>query len=143
MKILFDTNILVDAHNIDSPFNQKALEVYNTTENICITHQNLLEFYSVITNDKRVETPVTNMKAQSLLKFYSDSPKFNIISPNINTIRILNELATQYKFKGVEIFDMYIVATMISNDISMIYTADTKIFKKFKSITVLNPLLQK
>ncbi len=141
MKILFDTNILVYAHNTDSPFNQKALELYNTTENICTTQQNLLEFYSVITNDKKVEKPVTDMEAQSLLKFYSDSQKFNIISPNINTIKILNELATQYRFKGVEIFDIYIVATMISNDISIIYTADTKIFKKFQSITVLNPFI--
>lgn len=63
MMILLDTNILVFAHNADSPHNKKSSEIIKSAMefefNACISHQNLLEFFSVVTSTKHVEKPIS------------------------------------------------------------------------------------
>lgn len=137
--LLFDSNVLIYAHNEDAPFHSKAIKL--VTEVIkgeifgVLSSQNLLEFYSVITDIKRLSNPITPNLATELINQYLSSP-FEIIYPNLNTNKIMLGLLKTNKFKNGQIFDVYLVATMLSCNIRQILTANAQDFKKFDGVSV-------
>lgn len=137
--LLFDTNILVYAHNQDSPFHNKSLSLVNraVTGEIkgILTQQNLLEFYSIITDKRRITKPLSVVKAQELVEDYLKLP-FDVIAPSKETIKILSLLCRKNKIKNGQVFDAYIVATMLSHRIKNIVTANIKDFLVFTEIKV-------
>lgn len=139
--LLFDSNILVYAHNEDSLLHSQAIklvtrvikgEIFGS-----LASQNLLEFYSVITDRRRVADPITPKLASGLINQYLSSP-FEIIYPNLNTNKIMIELLKKNEFEDGQIFDVFLIATMLSNNIRRIVTANVKDFKKFDGISVLD-----
>ena len=63
-----------------------------------------------------------------------------IIYPLSTTINTIIQIIKQYPQKGQHIFDFLLVATMKDNDITQIYTTNTKHFTQFDFIKVINPL---
>src|SRR3990167_10950091 len=139
--ILFDSNVLVYAHNQASLFHSKAVKLITEVAKGgmfgILTSQNLLEFYSVITDKKRLSNPITPELARELVNEYLYSP-FEIIYPNITTNKIMTQLLKKNQFKNGQVFDVYLISTMISNNIKHIVTANVADFKKFESISVLD-----
>ncbi len=135
--LLFDTNVLVYAHNQDSPFHKKCLALVTAvTEGRfkgILTQQNLLEFYSIITDKRRITKPLAPLEAQGLLEEYLKS-FFRIIIPKHMTIQIFSMLSRKNKIKNGQIFDTYLVATMLSHKIKNIVTINTKDFKLYNEI---------
>lgn len=143
-SVLFDSNILVYAHNLDSPFYKKAKElheqvVYKNLKGV-VANQNLLEFYSTITNSKLVSNPQTAQKAHRSCLAYLKAG-FKIIYPKQDDLQNALYLAEKANISGRKIFDLYLVATMLSNGIDTIYTANDKDFKDFPQIKAINPFL--
>ena len=70
MKILLDTNILVHAYNQTSPRQKVASSIIEKAMageiQACIAPQVLFEFFAVITNAKRVESPLPPDKVAEL-----------------------------------------------------------------------------
>ena len=139
--LLFDTNILVYAHNQDSPFHKQCLALITAaTEGYfkgILAQQNLLEFYSIITDKRRVTKPLTPIKATELLEDYFVGP-FRIIIPNHMTVKIFSLLTRKNKIKNGQAFDAYLVATMLSHRIKNIVTVNTKDFKLYNEIKTLD-----
>lgn len=139
--ILFDSNILVYAHNEDSLLHSQAIKL--VTEVIkgeifgSLASQNLLEFYSVITDKRRLSNPIPPKLASELINQYLSSP-FEIIHPNLNTNKIMVDLLKANRFRNGQIFDVYLIATMLSCNIRQILTANVEDFKKFDGISVLD-----
>lgn len=86
---LLDTNILVYANNEDSPFHipcktlvEKAI---SSQIRAAIAIQNLIELYAVITDKRRVEHPLTPLKAKELIDFYKDREAIQRITPTSRT----------------------------------------------------------
>lgn len=135
--ILFDTNILVYAHNLDSPYHLKAISLVKAaTEGVLeavLAQQNLLEFYSIITDPKRVSKPLPPNEAAGLVKDYLNSP-FEIIFPHQESLK--SAFFLDKDSKGGEIFDTFLVATMLSNNVKSIVTVNTKDFKSFSGIKI-------
>lgn len=135
--ILFDTNILVYAHNLDSPYHLKAISlvkaVIEGALEVVLAQQNLLEFYSIITDPKRIGKPLPPGEASSLVKDYLNSP-FKIIFPDQETLNL--SLSFDKVSKGGEIFDTFLVATMLSNNVKSIVTVNTRDFTPFPGIKV-------
>lgn len=139
--LLLDTNVLVYAHNQDSPFHSKSLSLVKRAiegqfKGI-LAQQNLAEFYSVITDQRRIDSPLSPLKAQEIFEDYLKLP-FRIIVPNQETIKILSMLCQKKRITNGQIFDAYLVATMLSNQIKHIVTANVKDFKSFTGIKVLS-----
>ena len=65
---------------------------------------------------------------------------FYIIYPQEETPFVALSMIKKMDLKGADIFDAYLVATMISNNVSVIYTDNKKDFTKYVGIKVLNPL---
>lgn len=139
--LLLDSNILVYAHNEDSLFHSQAIKL--VTEVIrgeifgSLASQNLLEFYSVITDKKRLSNPISPKLASELVNQYLLS-SFEIIYPNLNTNKIMVELLKKNGFKDGRVFDVFLIATMLSNNISRIATANVDDFKKFDGVSILD-----
>ena len=66
---------------------------------------------------------------------------FRIIYPNNKTHYLALELIKEHKLVGNHIFDAYLAATAITNDIMEIATDNVKDFQKFK-IDIFNPFTQ-
>ena len=141
--ILIDTNILVFAHNKKSPHYLKANQLLKDAVmlkfNGCVTHQNLLEFFSVITNPKRVEKPLEITKSISLVETYLNSTKITKIYPTKNTLSRTIQLSKKLELSKAEIFDCYIASTMLENNVLDIYTEDVTHFEKYPGIKVTSP----
>lgn len=141
-SILFDTNILIFAHNLDSPFYEEANNLQESVNQGflkgALAVQNLLEFYSTITNQNAIRNSLAPEYALKEINKYLISP-FEIIFPTGNEIRVVNHLLADKQILGRKIFDVYIVATMLANGIRTIYTHNEKDFKIFKEVEVINP----
>ena len=140
--VFFDSNILVYAHNGQSPF---FLQAKSLQEKVvwgkllaAIAPQNLLEFYSTVTNKNKFEKPLTFLEAKKACQIYLTSG-FLIIYPKQNDIEAVFSLAAKRKIIGRRIFDVYLVVTMLSNGIKTIYTANERDFEIFREIKVVNP----
>lgn len=140
-SVVFDSNILVYGHNSDSTFHHQALSLIKdvlagNVEGV-LTHQNLLEFYSIITDSRRVANPLHPGLALDLVKQYLNSP-FRIIAPNENTVDVVFSLSSKLNIKDGQIFDIYLVATMLSHKISTILTTNIKDFEMMSGIKVID-----
>ena len=63
----------------------------------------------------------------------------HLLSPNKATYYLTLELINKYKISGDNIFDAYLAATALSNDIKTIVTDNTKDFKNIIEIETHNP----
>lgn len=81
--------------------------------------------------------PILPKPAFSMIENYSNSP-FRIIYPNINTSSVFSELFQKRPAKGGKIFDVFLAATMLSNNIPTIITANTKDFEGFLNIKIID-----
>lgn len=138
--MLIDTNILVYSVNLDSPKYKQAISFIS--ENIGqleIAHQNILEAISVLTH-KKFSHP--KRLKEALNATLSITRSCSLISPNQNTLYLALELIKKHKLSGNKIFDAYLTATALSNGINTIATDNTRDFKKFKGIRLVNPFVQ-
>ena len=142
---MLDTNILVYSNNKDSEFHSicKSLVERAAKREIeaAVSIQNLIELYAVITDKRRVEHPLTPMKAKELIDFYKESRGIRIITPVPKTLDTIAKLIEKHSPRAQSIFDYLLVATMLDNDVHGIYTANSEHFEHFDSITVINPLI--
>lgn len=136
--ILVDTNVFVFASNKSSSKHKAALQFIKTSPNICLAHQNIVETLRVVTHPKYLR-PQSIERASKQIQSFIDQASVKIISPKNDTLQIFLKLMQVYKPKGNAIFDSYLVATMLSNNIKQIATDNDKDFKKYKQIKVINP----
>ena len=139
--VLFDSNVLVYAHNLDSPFYLQSRELHQRVIygelRAAVAFQNLLEFYSVITNPNIVESAKSSDEAKNLCLNYATY--FEVISPKEIVLGTTLAMAQNQKVIGRKIFDTFLVATMLANGIDTIYTNNERHFEMFKEIEAVNP----
>lgn len=135
--MIVDTNVLIYAINSDSSKHKQAKQFLNDNiSELTITHQNVLEAIRVLTH-KSFSRPMALKEA--LDSVLSITKAFSMVSPNQETYYLALELIKNYNLKGSRIFDAYLAATALSNEITIIATDNTRDFKKFKEIRILNP----
>lgn len=134
--MLVDTNILVHSINADSPRHRRAQQFIKFTDDLVITHQNIFEALRVLTHPT-FPNPMKIQKAVNAVLSISD--KCQIIIPNQETHYLALELIKKHNLSGNRIFDAYLVATALSNDITDVATDNVKDFQKFSEIEVINP----
>lgn len=138
---LLDTNILVYAADEASPFHQDAKKLrkkgMNGEASFCICPQVLSEYFAIITDPKRVNEPRTQKEAVLEIEKYFASINILKIYPGHDVMEKVLYLLKRYKITKQEIFDLQLVATMLSNNVTNIYTLNQSDFLKFEEIVVL------
>jgi len=140
---LIDTNLLVYAHNELSSYFIGAKTFLKNQANrseLCFTPQIFLEAYRIFT--QKIEKPLTIKQAWQVIGYYQTFPSVRIVYPKASVLTIIERLSVRYKIKGSIIFDTYLVATMLCNDIKTIYTHNVKDLIMYKEIKVIDPLMQ-
>jgi predicted nucleic acid-binding protein len=140
---LIDTNILVYANNEDSKFHAVCKSLVEKAVNgkikTVVSVQNLIELYAVITDQRRVEHPLSPIKAKQLIEFYKSS-HIRVVVPLAQTVDTVTKLIEKHGPKSQSVFDYLLVATMLDNGVHGIYTANSEHFKHFDSVKVINPI---
>ena len=139
-NMLIDTNILIYAVNLDSSKYEQAKGFLNNNLGALeVAHQNILEAIRVLAH-KKFSNPKKLKDALNAISSITQS--CYLISPNQSTPYLTLELIKEHKLNGNKIFDAYLAATALSNGINTIATDNTRDFKKFKEIKLINPFSQ-
>lgn len=137
--MLVDSNVLIYAINVRSPKNSLAQNFLTKNEqNLHVSHQNILETLRVLTH-KKFEHPMNIKDAIEAVEGITNG--CTIISPDNRTHQVTLKLIERYSLSSNQIFDAYLVATALCNDITTIATDNTKDIGKFAQITVINPFV--
>jgi len=140
---LLDANILIYNHQALSKFHppSKALLEKGLVGEVklCVCPQVLLEFFSVVTNPRRVTSPINSEEATEEINRYLRAKNILKIYPKDDILDITVELLKKYGAKENEIFDLQLAATMLSNNVTRLYTYNQGDFSKFKEIEALTP----
>jgi predicted nucleic acid-binding protein len=141
-KILIDTMILCYAHDRLSPHNPKASLVMKAAINgdidTHISHQNLAEFYSVVTG-RRVERPIAPAQAARLSRLYTECVEIKTLLPTEEDYREALNTAGDRQITGGDVFDC-VLAYTARGRVDTIWTDNTKHFKSYSFLNVENPL---
>ena len=141
--VLLDTNLLIYACNTASPFHKKAKEIKDQAVDgkikTAIALQSLSEYLAVTTSSRRVEKPLSVVKAVDDVRHFLEASQIRKLPITEITAKHLSTLVNKYRIKAQTIFDAQIVAVMLENEISEIWTANVGDFSIFKDISVVNP----
>jgi toxin-antitoxin system PIN domain toxin len=143
-RALVDTNVLVYAADMSSSFHEPSRQLrdrgFRGEVPLVVTPQVLMEFFAVITSPQRVTTPRSPeearaevekyARANNILKMYPDS---TALEQTIDLMQHHPQVARQ------EIFDLFLVATMMANGVTRIYTYNQQHFTRFAGIEILTP----
>jgi predicted nucleic acid-binding protein len=138
---LVDTNVLIYALDADAPQHAVARSLLEAARDgsvvLYVTSQILCEFYSIVTNARRVAKPQTPVDA---LKALGDLLTFLHVLPIPATAaQGLMDLLQRHPVSGGDVFDLQIVATMQANGIERIYTFNRGDFEAVSGISVTGP----
>ena len=140
---LIDTNILVYRADQDSTFHLPSVNLINRGLRgdilLCLAPQNLTEFYAVMTNPKRVTNPIDPLIARVEIERYVQSQNIRKIYQTADLMPKLLELINKYPPTRQQIFDLQLIATMLVNDITRIYTFNARHFQPYQEIEVIVP----
>ena len=140
---LLDTNVLVYALDGSSPHHAASRAVLDQAQssdaNLCVTPQTLAEFFSLVTNPKRVSSPKLPEDALAAIESIVALPGLEVLPVPIDVVTRWVELCRQHPVKGAEIYDLQIVAVMLANGVQRICTFDKADFTPFSEIVVEVP----
>lgn len=141
--ILFDANLLVHAHAARSPFYEAAKRLRDQAIHGeldgCVTPQVLCEFFAVCTDERRFQPALSPRQAAKEIERYWSENGFQKILPTTGTMSRLLELVARQPLTQQRIFDAFLVATMLENDVRTIYTQNVKDFDIYQELRVINP----
>ena len=138
---LIDANVLVYAMDADAPQHAASRALLDAARDrsttLYVTSQILCEFYSIVTNARRVPKPRSPADALSaisgLLAF------LHVLPIPVHTVEGWLGLLRRRPVTGGDIFDLQIVATMKANGVQRIYTYNAEDFEVFPELAVLIP----
>jgi predicted nucleic acid-binding protein len=138
---IVDANVLVYALDADAPQHAAARALLETGRNgsttLYVTSQILCEFYSIVTNARRVPKPRSSADALSaiagLLGF------LHVLPVPVHTVDGWLDLLHRHPVTGRDVFDLQIVATMLANGVQRIYTFNMGDFEVFSELSILTP----
>jgi len=102
-----------------------------------VTSQILCEFYSIVTNPRRVPKP--RSPAEAITAISGMLAFLRVLPIPARSVTVLLELLQRQPVTGGDVFDLQIVASMRSNDVQRIYTFNAGDFKTFPELTVVVP----
>lgn len=142
MAIVADSNILLRAQNpadVHHPVALRALsELRVKGEEICITAQNIVEFWAVATrsvNENGLGLPVAAAASEvdRLLRF------FRVLPSNAATLAEWRRLVATSLVAGKQTHDAHLVACMLSHQVTRILTFNVKDFARYPGVEVIDP----
>ncbi len=141
MTYLLDTNVLVYAGDRVSPFHDACRGFRDRAVRgeifAVLTATVLNEFYAIVTDDRRVRCALSPEEALREIQGYRQT--FRLIHPTDVALEHLGTLIERHVIRKQDVFDAFLVATMLEHGVEAIYTANLKDFERFEEIHVEGP----
>jgi len=140
-QVFVDTNVLVFANVVNSPFHEKAkaklIELADNDYSLWISSQVIREYLAVLSrpdvHGKRIADELLINDVKRLLKEY------HVCFESDQTLENLQMLLSLCPTGGKQIHDANIVATMITNELKVLLTHNLDDFVRFnKFITTIS-----
>jgi toxin-antitoxin system PIN domain toxin len=138
-----DANVLVYAveasapqHTISRALIDAAREPANA---LYLTSQVLCEFYSIVTNRRRVAVPRSPAEALQAISDLLVLPGIRVLPTLTSAVEGWMDLLRRHPVTGGDVFDLQIAAIMLANNVQRIYTFNPKDFQVFPELTVVVP----
>ncbi|MFH1049635.1 MAG: type II toxin-antitoxin system VapC family toxin [bacterium] len=137
---LIDTNVIVYALDKESQYHIKSKDIFENAMNgvikAVIADKSLFELFAIITDEKRVNNPVSVSKATEIIELILDS-SIGILYSSESSLTKTLEMSKKYKIKKQNIFDLVLIGIMLSNNIKQILTYNKKDFAQIKEIELI------
>jgi predicted nucleic acid-binding protein len=134
---LVDANILVYAASPAVPEYAASRALLESARKLCVSSQVFAEFYSVVTNPRRVTVPFAPAEARAFIG--AVLPRFDVLPVTAAVVVCWADLAEKHRVTGADVFDLQLVATMLENGVRRIYTYNRRDFEPFANLEVLTP----
>jgi predicted nucleic acid-binding protein len=142
-RALLDTHILIYALDPTSEFYAASDALLERTKTagagLCIAPQNLAEFYAIVTNARRVATPRKPEEALAVIEQFLERPGLELLPVPTDTVARWIALVRRRPVVGGDLFDIQLIATMLGNGITRIYTFNRDDFVPFSELEVITP----
>ena len=140
---ILDANILAYAVNADAPQHAASRALLEAARDpsiaLYVTSQILCEFYSLITNPRRVAVASSPTSALRMISAILAFPGLHVLPTPARAVVGWMELLQRHPVTGGDVFDLQIVATMQANGVQRIYTFNTADFEVFSELAVVTP----
>ncbi|MGD0223140.1 MAG: PIN domain-containing protein [Terriglobia bacterium] len=140
---VLDANVLAYAVNADAPqhaASRALLEAASDpTITLYVTSQILCEFYSLITNPRRVAITSSPTEALGIISAMLALPGLHVLPTPARAVAGWMELLRRHPVIGGNVFDLQIVPTMQANGVQRIYTFNLDDFEVFPELAVVMP----
>ena len=140
---LVDTNVLIDALFPGAPQHVAARALLDRAveegAGLCVSLTIVSEFLSVVTDPGRVTSPRSPEEAAQTVEKILALPGMTLIPIPPDAIERLLALVRAYRVTGASLFDFQIIATMLGNGLTRVYTYNRSDFEKVHEIDVLTP----
>jgi predicted nucleic acid-binding protein len=139
---IIDANILVYAMAADAPQFAPSRGLLDAARDdpatmLYVTSQVLCEFYSVVTNPRRVtQARSTTDALQAISGFLAF---LHVLPIPARAVEGWMDLLRRRPVTGADVFDLQLVATMLANGVSRIYTFNGADFAVFPELAVVTP----
>ncbi|MBW4579270.1 MAG: type II toxin-antitoxin system VapC family toxin [Tildeniella nuda ZEHNDER 1965/U140] len=144
IRVFFDTNVLVYAHDQASVYHSDAASLLETAfqqgvQGI-IAEQTIVELYRVLTNPVAMTgSPLTPSQANQLIAGTYLSGTFEILYPTLATIKKTLELAVSRQITSAKIFDLRLSALASEAAIDYFATYNMRDFQGISDLPTMLP----
>jgi predicted nucleic acid-binding protein len=140
---LVDTNVLVYALFPEAPQHAAARALLDRAEKedagLCVSLTVVSEFLSIVTDSRRVSPSRSPEDAAQAVENILALPGMRLIPIPPDVVDRVLALVRAYRVTGASLFDFQIMATMLGNGITRVYTYNRPDFEKVREIEVLTP----
>jgi len=138
-----DTNVLVYALYGESQHHRAARLLVDQARSegaaLCLTPQVLAELYAVITNPRRVTEAKSPEAALEVINSVLAMPGITLLPVPLDVVSRWTALLREHPVTGRRVFDAQLLATLLGNGVSKLYTFNRTDFEPFSAIEVLTP----
>jgi len=142
--IAVDTNILVYAHRVDSPFHATALrrvtELAEGPATWAIPWPCLHEFLAIGTHRRIYAPPTPLPQALDQVDAWLESPTLALLAESATHWSTLRTMLIDARVVGPQVYDARVSALCLQHGVRELWSADRD-FSRFGGLTVINPLV--
>ena len=144
IKIFFDTNVLVYAHDVSAPNHPDSARLLTMVVEKrirgVIAEQNIIELYRILTNSTAMRgKSLTPSQAKDLIQGVYMSGAFEVIYPTSTTLDQVLELANRGNVVSARIFDVRLAALILETEIDYFATYNLNHFQGIEGLQPLTP----
>ena len=142
--IAVDTNILVYAHRIDSPWHPAAekcvRELAEGRESWAVPWPCVHEFFSIVTHPRIYDPPTPPAAALDQIDAWLESPSLVLLAESPAYWTVLKSVLSRSGVRGPRVHDGRIAALCREHGVRELWSTDRD-FTRFAEIKTRNPLL--